>query len=116
MYTSFGQVMILGNWPFFSFWPLTMASMMEGWSDPRLTKAWLTPYSQSASKKAKDAVYLYRNQQLHTCSCTMKTYTMVFSLRVRAGLQLSGRIVNVLYRPEVKDTKPTTACDRVQSP
>jgi hypothetical protein len=30
MRTSFGQVMILGNWPFFSFWPLTMASIMEG--------------------------------------------------------------------------------------
>lgn len=56
--TSFGQVMILGNWPFFSFWPLTMASMMLGWSEPRLTKQCVMPASQMASKKAKDAVYL----------------------------------------------------------
>jgi hypothetical protein len=53
---SFGHVMILGNWPFFSFWPLTMASMMDGWSLPRFTKTCETPYSHSASKKAKDAV------------------------------------------------------------
>jgi hypothetical protein len=56
MRTSFGQVMILGNWPFFSFWPLTMASIMEGWSLPRFTKTWETPYSHSASKNANDAV------------------------------------------------------------
>jgi hypothetical protein len=88
MYTSFGQVMILGNWPFFSFWPLTMASMIEGWSDPRLTKTWLTPYSQSASKKAKDAVYLYLYQQLHTSTLHPNAYTMMFSLPVRAGMKL----------------------------
>lgn len=29
-----------------------------GWSDPRLTKQWVTPASQRASKKANDAVYL----------------------------------------------------------
>jgi hypothetical protein len=29
-HTSLGQVIILGKAPFFSFWPLTMASMMEG--------------------------------------------------------------------------------------
>lgn len=55
---SFGQVMMRGNWPAFSFWPLTMASMMEGWSEPKLTKTWATPASHSASKKAKDAVYM----------------------------------------------------------
>jgi len=59
LFTSLGHVMILGNFPFFSFWPLTMASIMEGWSEPRLTKTWLTPYSHRASKKAKDAVYLH---------------------------------------------------------
>lgn len=29
-HTSLGHVMILGNWPFFSFCPLTMASMILG--------------------------------------------------------------------------------------
>jgi hypothetical protein len=42
-HTSFGQVYILGNWPFFSFCPRTMASMMLGWSEPRLTKTFVTP-------------------------------------------------------------------------
>ena len=35
-----------------------MASMMEGWSEPRLTKQWVTPSSHKASKKASLAVYL----------------------------------------------------------
>lgn len=39
-----------------SRWPLTMASMMLGWSEPRFTKQWLTPALHSASKKADDAV------------------------------------------------------------
>jgi len=56
MRTSLGQVMIFGKLPFFSFWPLTMASMMDGWSLPRFTKTWETPYSHKASKKANDAV------------------------------------------------------------
>lgn len=38
--------------------PFTMASMMLGWSEPRLTKQWVTPASQMASKKANDAVYI----------------------------------------------------------
>lgn len=50
--------MMRGNWPFFSRWPLTMASMMLGWSEPRLTKQWVMPASQMASKKANDAVYM----------------------------------------------------------
>jgi hypothetical protein len=50
--------MILGNWPFFSLVPFTMASMMLGWSDPRFTKQWVTPSSHSASKKANDVVYM----------------------------------------------------------
>jgi hypothetical protein len=54
--------MILGNWPFFSFWPLTMASIMDGWSDPRLTKTFLTPASHRDSKKANEAVYLRTSQ------------------------------------------------------
>lgn len=29
-FTSFGHVMMRGNWPFFSFWPLTIASIIEG--------------------------------------------------------------------------------------
>ena len=56
--TSFGQVMIRGNLPFFSRWPFTIASIMLGWSDPRFTKQWVTPASWMASKKAKDAVYI----------------------------------------------------------
>ena len=36
----------------------TMASMMLGWSEPRLTKQWVMPASQIASKKAKEAVYM----------------------------------------------------------
>jgi hypothetical protein len=36
----------------------TMASMMLGWSDPRLTKQCETPASAMASKKANDVVYM----------------------------------------------------------
>lgn len=54
--TSLGHVTILGNCPFFSFCPLTMASMMLGWSEPRFTKQCVMPASQMASRKAKDAV------------------------------------------------------------
>lgn len=32
--------------------------MMLGWSEPRLTKQWDTPASQSAWKKAEDVVYI----------------------------------------------------------
>jgi len=49
---------MVGNEPFFSLAPLTMASMMLGWSDPRLTKQWVTPASHSASKKANEVVYI----------------------------------------------------------
>jgi len=41
-----------------SRWPFTIASMMLGWSEPRLTKQWVTPASQMASKKANDVVYI----------------------------------------------------------
>jgi hypothetical protein len=50
--------MILGKFGFFSRWPLTMASMMLGWSDPRFTKTWLMPASPRDSKKAKEVVYM----------------------------------------------------------
>lgn len=50
--------MMRGKLPFFSRWPLTMASMMLGWSEPRLTKTCETPASQRASKKANDVVYM----------------------------------------------------------
>ncbi len=51
--------MILGNLSFFSRAPLTMASMMLGWSEPKFTKQWVTPASHSASKKANDVVYIF---------------------------------------------------------
>jgi hypothetical protein len=35
-----------------------MASIILGWSEPKLTKQWVMPASQMASKKAKDAVYI----------------------------------------------------------
>ena len=35
-----------------------MASMMLGWSEPRLTKTYSTPASHSASKKANEVVYI----------------------------------------------------------
>lgn len=38
--------------------PFTIASIILGWSDPRLTKQWVTPASQIASKKANDVVYI----------------------------------------------------------
>lgn len=47
-----------GNFPLSSLCPLTMASMILGWSDPRFTKQWVTPALHSASKKADDAVYM----------------------------------------------------------
>ena len=50
--------MMVGNWSFFSRAPLTMASMMLGWSEPRFTKQCVTPASHRASKKAKDVVYI----------------------------------------------------------
>ena len=37
-----------------------MASMREGWSEPRLTKQCDIPASERASKKAVDAVYILR--------------------------------------------------------
>jgi hypothetical protein len=40
---SEGQVIILGHWLGRSRFPLMMASMMDGWSEPRLTKQFLTP-------------------------------------------------------------------------
>lgn len=43
MLTSFGQVMILGNWSLRSFWPLTIASRIDGWSDPRFAKTCVMP-------------------------------------------------------------------------
>jgi hypothetical protein len=52
-----GQVMIRGNWAP-ERCPLTMASMMDGWSDPKLTKQCVTPSSHNASKNANDAVYI----------------------------------------------------------
>lgn len=50
--------MIRGKAPFLSRVPLTMASIMLGWSEPRLTKTCSTPASHSSSKKANDAVYI----------------------------------------------------------
>lgn len=50
--------MILGKFGLFSFSPLTMASIMLGWSDPRFTKTWLMPASPRDSKKAKEVVYM----------------------------------------------------------
>jgi hypothetical protein len=41
--TSFGHVMIRGNACAFSFCPFTIASRMLGWSEPRLTKQYVTP-------------------------------------------------------------------------
>ena len=58
MNTSLGHVMMRGNLPLASRCPLTIASMMLGWSEPRLTKQWVMPASQMASKKAKEAVYI----------------------------------------------------------
>lgn len=50
--------MMRGNRSFFSRAPLTMASMILGWSEPRFTKQWLTPAAQRASKKANEVVYM----------------------------------------------------------
>lgn len=50
--------MILGNRPSFFLCPVTIASMILGWSLPRLTKQYLTPASHIASKKATDVVYI----------------------------------------------------------
>jgi hypothetical protein len=83
--TSLGQVTILGNFSGVSRWPLTMASRIPddivnksllltlegidalGWSEPRLTKQWVTPAAHRASKKANEAVYLLRFQ-CHKCT------------------------------------------------
>jgi hypothetical protein len=83
--TSLGQVMILGNFSGVSRWPLTMASRIPdlvnknslfswrgtdalGWSEPRLTKQWVTPASHRASKKANEAVYLLHFQLCQKCT------------------------------------------------
>lgn len=50
-----------GNVSLRSLWPLITASMKLGWSEPRLTKQWVTPASQMASRKALDAVYMVVN-------------------------------------------------------
>jgi hypothetical protein len=53
LHTSFGHVMILGKFPCFSFCPLTMASMIDGWSEPRLTKTWVMPACDGSQLKAR---------------------------------------------------------------
>ncbi len=58
LHTSLGHVMMRGKWSFLLRVPLTMASMMLGWSEPKFTKQWLTPASHRASKKASDVVYM----------------------------------------------------------
>jgi len=40
----------------------TMASMMLGWSEPKLTKQCETPASAMASKKANDVVYIVASE------------------------------------------------------
>jgi hypothetical protein len=35
-----------------------IASILTGWSEPKLTKTWATPASHNASKKANEAVYM----------------------------------------------------------
>lgn len=46
------------NWPRLSLSPFVRASMILGWSDPKFTKQCVTPASRSASRNAKDAVYM----------------------------------------------------------
>lgn len=58
VFTSLGQVIMRGNLPSFRRWPFSIASIILGWSDPRLTKQCVTPALQRASKKANDAVYI----------------------------------------------------------
>jgi len=75
-----------GNWPFFSLVPLTMASMMLGWSEPRLTKTWVTPASHSDSKKAKDVVYILPNS---VSDVVVETYLLsrgLLSVVVTSGI------------------------------
>jgi hypothetical protein len=60
-----------------------MASIMDGWSDPRLTKTFLTPASHRDSKKANEAVYLRTGQRETISHTNLLTYTMVAIL----GLQ-----------------------------
>ena len=55
-HTSLGQVMMRGKLG--CDLRCTMASMILGWSDPRLTKQCETPASAMASKKANDVVYI----------------------------------------------------------
>lgn len=58
--------MMRGNLPLLSRCPLTIASMMLGWSEPKLTKQWVTPASEMASKKADEAVYMVGSWELGT--------------------------------------------------
>lgn len=59
---SFGQVMIRGKVEGEDL-PRTMASMMEGWSEPRLTKTCETPALKRASKKAEEVVYIWGDEE-----------------------------------------------------
>lgn len=47
-----------------SDFPRTMASMMDGWSEPRLTKTCETPAFQRTSKKAKEVVYMLVEEEV----------------------------------------------------
>lgn len=84
-YTSLGQVMILGNSSFFSFWPLAMASRKDGWSEPRLTKTWVTPaYScQRTSRVPSESIGVSKYlpeclEESERCRVNPSSYMLVF--------------------------------------
>lgn len=83
---SLGQVKILGKSFGFSFKPFAIASMILGWSEPRLTKQFSTPSSHSASKKAYDAVYLRRESiNRETFKQSGRTHIVIGTLIAQAN-------------------------------
>ena len=99
--------------------PLTMASMMAGWSDPKLTKTWLTPACQMASKKASDAVYPMLGKRFRALwgrkygECHSVTVSSVFSqkwkLTTPAVLTRTGSKKRIQTRSADTELRPVAS-------
>jgi hypothetical protein len=89
-----------GNWPLASRAPLTMASMMLGWSEPRLTKTCSTPASHSASKKANEVVYILDwCARVEALRCCVRAGVDEAELVVMAVVVLTSGLGGIRGRP-----------------
>lgn len=69
------EVLYLGNWPFFSFCPSTMASMSDGWSEPRFTKQYVIPAYGGQHHIVKLRIWTQVNNVIFTSHSASKKAT-----------------------------------------